>query len=293
MLYKRRERILSIILPYYNHYIDTFPLDEYRFLFKATEFIKDYNISFSVKYIFVNNAENLNRATAEFINALAYNSNAKIMFSGCDWLCHNGIKGANPVYYMDFGRFYPGFKEIKFDTVFNISKQTYENIREFALNKTGNYEFRQRFLNTKDVNINKIDITFNNTDLLKEKITSYIQSKPTNSTILIACLYDNEVLFYNSFLSDAYSNVKCENISNITEKYDIIIWTNTKYSKFGFPDERIILSDVSGIILSRPDSKMHLFERNMLCKAFSFSKEELAILIDDNNISNYAAELKL
>ena len=293
LLYKRRERILSIILPYYNHYMDTFPLDEYRFLFKATEFIKDYNISFSVKYIFVNNAENLNRATAEFINALAYNSNAKIMFSGCDWLCHNGIKGANPVYYMDFGRFYPGFKEIKFDTVFNISKDTYENIRKFALNKSGNYEFRPRFLNLKDVAVNKIDVSFNKIDLLKEKVLSYIQSKPKDTKILIACLYDNEVTFYNTVFADLHSNVKCENITDVKEKYDIVIWSNTKYSYFGFPDDRIILSDVSGIILSRPDSKMHLSERNMLCKAFSFSKEEFAVLVDDNNISNYAAELKL
>ena len=110
---------------------------------------------------------------------------------------------------------------------------------------------------------------------------------------MIACLYDNEVTFYNTVFADLHSNVKCENITDVKEKYDIVIWSNTKYSYFGFPDDRIILSDVSGIILSRPDSKMHLFERNMLCKAFSFSKEEFAVLVDDNNISNYAAELNL
>lgn len=293
LLYKRRERIMSLIFPYLEYYLDKFPMDEYRFLFSAKEYIMDKKIDISLQYIFVINAENLNCATFEFINVLYKCSKSKIVFSGSDWLNRGGINGSNTVYYNDFGRFFPGFSEIKFNSVFNVPKSSYKKIREFALNRTGNFEYKSIFINNDDDIIGKIDIHFDDYNNIKENVEKIIASLNEEKTVLFACIYDKEICQFNKILEELKCNNKivCDKADNIKDKFDVVVWTNTKYSSFGFPDYNISMNDISGIVLSRPDSRTFVYERNMLCKSFSLAKDKFYILYDDKNISNYASEM--
>ena len=68
---------------------------------------------------------------------------------------------------------------------------------------------------------------------------------------------------------------------------------NTKYTEFGFPDERICLNDLSALLLRRPDASQYTAERNLLCRAMSLAKSRFILLCDSNNASAYVGGLGL
>lgn len=285
-LYKRRERMMSLILPFYNYYIKNFKWDELRIIRYAANKLNTLDFSFEYSHIFVDNAEYLNAATALLLNAITDKYDCKIVFAGCGWCSPVSLNATDSVYLQDFGRFYPGYDEIILDKIFNLPYKTGEKMIKFALNGTGNYEFKPILDKSYGNDNNKyIEKT---TKSLNDVIDDLYQTNATNQKILILCRYDNELDSIKSYQSE---NITCSTIFNASGKYDTVILFSSKYTDFGFPDERINLNNISDLILRRPDTNFFLGERNLLCKALSLTKNQFIVICDHVDISDYIDEL--
>lgn len=305
--YKRRERIMSLTLPVYEHYISSVKCDDFRIIHMCADFLSDYSGKLDVKYIFIDDAESLNAASARLILKIAENSGCNVVFAGCSWLCPIGKNGADPVYFQDFGRFYSGFAEIKCNTVFNMPKGIYSKISSFVLNDTGNMEFTVNFpkktpndFDTQSLpgDIEKITVHYDKPEFLEERFIELLDSFDSGVSVFIACRYDCEIQDFSLMAAKSKNSaaVKVDSVFNASGKYNIVIWVNTKYSSsdtcsYGFPDEIICLNDMSDLLLHRPDSAAHASERSMLCMAASHTKGRFILLTDPNNASDFIDEL--
>lgn len=279
-LYKRRERLISLTLPFYNYYITNIKWDDFSILRFAASKIPTFDFNFEYTHIFVDNAENLNAASALFLSILVEKTNCKIVFAGCDWISPICLNAADPIYLRDFGRFFPGYDEIVCDKVFNVPTGIYDNMVKFALNNSGNYDYKPYYSKKLIGEIEKSSQTLSS---LLEKLQENINN---GESILIVCRYDFELDEVNKI-----TDIKCVTAFDSSGKHDIVIWYNSKYSNFGFPDEKICLNNISNLILSRPDSDVFVGERNLLCKAITITKGRFIVLCDPSNVSDYIQEL--
>lgn len=148
------------------------------------------------------------------------------------------------------------------------------------------------FLRRASGKIELVLIHYDNEINIREKFTELLASLPENQSVLIACRYDADVAFFAGCIGDR-KNTDCRPIFCAQKKYDVVIWCNTKYTNFGFPDERLGLNNISDLLLRRPDSFQSSGERNLLCKAMSLTRGRFILLCDVNNASPYVAELGL
>ena len=161
----------------------------------------------------------------------------------------------------------------------------------FALNESGNYEYRPVYNKNSSA---KIEITNKPlTDYLNELLPSNIECKPS---ILVVCRYEHELEAINDIIKEIRNNIPACNISsstiqNASGKYDIVVCPSTRYTNFGFPDERICLNNISDLILRRPDTNFFLGERNLLCKAISLTKDRFIFVCDNVDVSDYVEEV--
>lgn len=287
-LYKRRERMMSLILPFYNYYIKNYKWDDYRLIRFAANKIASLEFTFEFSHIFVDNAECLNAATALLLNVLTDKFDCKIVFAGCGWCSPVSLNATDSVYLQDFGRFYPGYDEIILDKIFNLPYKTGETMINFALNNSGNQEFKP--ILDKNPDSRKINYIEKTTKPLSDIINDIKQNPSDEHKILILCRYENEL---DSIVSYQSSNITCSTIFEATGKYDTVILISTKYTDFGFPDERINLNNISDLILRRPDTNFFLGERNLLCKALTLTKGRFIAICDHVNVSDYIEELFL
>lgn len=279
-LYKRRERLTSLTMPFYNYYISNVKWDDFSILRFAANKIPTFDTNFEYSHIFVDNAENLNAASALFLTVLIDKTDCNIVFAGCDWLSPICLNAADPMYLRDFGRFFPGYDEIICDKVFNIPTGIYDNMAKFALNNSGNYDYNPLYSKKLFGEIEKI------TQPLSELSEIFKDNIKNNESILIVCRYDFELEEVKKF-----TDIKCVTAFDISGKYDIVIWYNSKYTDFAFPDEKICLNNISNLILNRPDSDCFVGERNLLCKAITSTKGHFIVLYDPSNVSDYIDEL--
>jgi len=277
-LYKRRERLISLTLPFYNHYVTNVKWDDFRILRFAASKMQSLNIKFEYSHIFVDNAENLNAASALFLNILAEKTDCKIVFAGCDWLSPICLNAADPVYLRDFGRFFPGYDEIICDKVFNIPTGIYDSMVKFALNNSGNFDYKPNYNKKLIGEIEKATQTLS-------ELSENLQTN-TNGSILIVCRYEFELEEVKKI-----TDLKCTTAFEASGKYDTVIWYNSKYNNFGFPDEKLCLNNISSLILNRLDSDVLVGERNLLCKAITCTKGRFIVLCDPLNVSNHIEEL--
>lgn len=294
-LYKRRERILSLVLPFYNYYIKNVEWDDFRIIHYAAKMLLNADKSLvdsmlNCQYLFVDNAESLNAASYQLLAAIVEKTNCKIVFAGCGWLSAVGINGTDPVYFQDFGRFFPGHDEILCDKTFNIPGGIYKQMMDFALNESGNYEYRPVYSKNTSIKTEMTNKTV--TDFLKQLLSDNTE----NPSILVACRYEHELEAINQTINeirkDAPScHISSSTILNASGKYNIVLWVSTRYTNFGFPDERICLNNISDLILRRPDTNFFLGERNLLCKAISLTKERFIFICDNTDVSDYIEEI--
>lgn len=295
-LYKRRERILSLVLPFYNYYIRNVQWDDFRIIRQAVKTLTNADISLvesilNCQYLFVDNADNLNAASYQLLATIVEKTNCKIVFAGCGWCSAVGISGTDPVYFQDFGRFFSGHDEILCDKTFNIPGGIYNQMMMFALNESGNYEYRPVYNKNSSA---KTEITNKPlSDFLNELLPSNIECKPS---ILVVCRYEHELEAINNVIKEIRNNIPACNISsstisNASGKYDIVVCPSTRYTNFGFPDERICLNNISDLILRRPDTNFFIGERNLLCKAISLTKDRFIFVCDNVDVSDYVEEV--
>lgn len=296
-LYKRRERLMSLILPFYSDYTAQVPLDDYRITARAADVLSDYKAALGYRYLFLDDLENLNGSEARLILALAENCGCSIAAAGCGWCSMIGRFGADPVYLQDFGRFFPGFEEFECTRLFDLPKGIFSKIRAFALNGSGYVEHNPVCLNADAAEnvpgrIEAVWLHYDPEISLREKFTDLLASLPAEQSVLVACRYDAETVLFTGFLGER-KGIDCLTVFQARKKYDTVIWVNTKYTDFGFPDERISRNNISDLLLSRPDSFAYSGERNLLCRAASFAKGRFILLCDENDASAYVAELGL
>ena len=296
-LYKRRERLMSLILPFYNDYLAKVPCDDYRIVTRAANVLSDYKAPLEYRYLFLDDLENMNSCAIRLVTELSENCRCGIVAAGCGWCSMVGRYGADPVYMQDFGRFFPGFDEFECTRVFDLPKEIFSKMRTFALNGSSYMEYDPLCLNTDSSEgasgkIELVLIHYDNEINIREKFTELLASLPENQSVLIACRYDADVAFFAGCIGDR-KNTDCRPIFCAQKKYDVVIWCNTKYTNFGFPDERLGLNNISDLLLRRPDSFQSSGERNLLCKAMSLTRGRFILLCDVNNASPYVAELGL
>lgn len=296
-LYKRHERLLSLILPFYNYYIARMPSDDYRIIARAANVLSDYKAMLGYRYVFVDDLENINACEARLIIALSQNCGCAVAAAGCDWCSAIGWHGADPLYLQDFGRFFPGFEEIECTRVWNLSKGFFGKIQELALDGNGYAGYSPVCSNSdEDKNtVKKIEALWLHYDSeadVQEKFTALLASLPEDWSVLVACRYERDVLQFSGPAARRQST-DCIPIFQAWDKYDAVVWVNTKYTEFGFPDERICLNDLSALLLRRPDASQYTAERNLLCRAMSLAKSRFILLCDSNNASAYVGGLGL
>lgn len=284
ILYKRRERMLSLILPFFNYYKDVVKWDDFSIIRHAANKLTTTDIPFDYNYILVDDAENLNAASALLLSKIVEKYDCKIVFAGCDWTSAVGIAGIDPVYLRDFGRFFPGYDEVTFDKVMDVPYSIYSAMVDFALNDSGNYEYNP----TLNKNYNgsasgKIEKT-------TKSLQDVIEAIPADKSILVLYRYEHEFASLKN-ISTANKNINYSSIFDSCGKYDVVIWTSTKYTDFGFPDERICLNNISDLILRRPDTYFFIGERNLLCKAVSHTKDRFIFVCDNFDVSDYIIEI--
>lgn len=296
-LYKRRERLMSLILPFYSFYITEVPRDDYRIVSYAANVLSDYKSSLGYRYLFLDDLENVNASAMRLVSALCENCGCNIVAAGCSWCSFVGRYGADPVYLQDFGRFFPGFAEIECTRVFDLPREIFRKMRAFALNGSGYVEYDPLFGNAGETdstsgNIDTVWVHYDSEAYLREKFMQLIDSLPAGLSVLVACRYDADAALFSAYLAGK-ENIDCISIFSARKKYDIVLWVNTKYTDFGFPDVRICMNSISDLLLRRPDSFEYAGERNLLCRAMSLAKSRFVLLCDANNASSYIAELGL
>lgn len=285
-LYKRRERMMSLILPFYNFYTKSIKWDDLRIIKYAANKVTTTNFDFNYSYIFVDNAENLSSATASLLSALIEKFDCKIIYTGCGWCSPVSLNAVDCEYFQDFGRFFPGYDEIVFDRIFDLPYNLSKTMVKFALNNTGNQEYKP-ILN-KEYNGSNSGIIEKKTKSLSDTLRDILTNSPTEQKVLVLCRYKNEL---DKIKEVASGNVTFSTIFDAQGKFDTVILVSTKYTDFGFPDERINLNNISDILLRRPDTKFFLGERNLLCKALSLTKDRFIVICDHVNVSDYIDEL--
>lgn len=279
-LYRRRERLISLTLPFCNYYISNVKWDDFSILRFAANKIPTFDINFEYSHIFVDNAENLNAASALFLRVLAEKTDCKVVFAGCDWLSPICLNGTDPMYLRDFGRFFPGYDEIVCDKVFNLPAGIYDSMVKFALNNNGNYYHKPSYIKKA---IGSIEKTFQSLSEISENLQENIKK---GESAIIVCRYDFELEEIKR-----HTDIPCITVFDISGKYDIVIWYNSKYNNFGYPDEKLCLNNISSLILNRPDSDVFIGERNLLCKAITSTKGRFILLCDPSNVSDYINEI--
>ncbi len=289
-LYKRHERMMSLIMPFYEHYIKSVPCDDYRLISRATDVLEGRRLPCPYSHIFIDNAENMCACTMRLVSAVTDVSGCGVTAAGCQWTSYTGHRGADSVYLTEFGRFMPGFIEAECAHVFDMPGNIFGKMKDFAENG-GGYMGYKPCADDSDGHIEVLDVDYGMN--VREKLTELTESiarEGGTSSILVVCRYEKELEMYRDMLSGC-KNVTCASVFDARGKYDAVIWVNMKYSDFGFPDERMCLNNISALALRRPLSAVFDAERGMLCKAMSLTKGRFMILRDENDLSPYAREL--
>lgn len=295
-LYRRRERLMSLMLPFYKHYISKIPMDDYRIVTRAAKLLSDHKLRLDYRYLFVDDVENLNACNMKLILALCENSGCSIAAAGSRWCPVIGRYGSDPIYMLDFGRFFPGFFEIECTRLFDMPKGLFAKLHDCIVSDGGNVEYNPMpaagMVSDMPNHIETVLIQYDNGSVLDEKIAETLRSIPDHHTVLLACRYDGDVLRFAHCATD-FKNVECASIFEADHKYDVVIWMNTKYGYFGFPDERIYVNDISDLLLLKPDGYHYAAEKNLLYKAISLTKGRFIILRDPAYLSPVIEELEI
>lgn len=298
-LYRRHERMMSLIMPFYNYYIKEVPFDNYRIIARAASALHDGKAVLDYKHIFIDDMENMCACAMRFITNLANACSCAVTAAGSQWTSYTGHFGADSMYLTEFGRFMPGFCDVECTRVFDMPKGIFDTMQDFAVNGGGFMGYKPVFqdndgrivrIDKSGKSIETLSVRYADNSNVCEKLAELISLLPSERSVLVVCRYDAEVRPLEEMLA-AYDNVKCSSIFDSEGKYDVVIWINTKYSDFGFPDERLCLNNISALALRRPLSSIFDAERSMLCKAMAHTIDRFILLYDENDASDYVAEL--
>lgn len=294
-LYKRRERLLSLILPFYQYYMETVPSDDYRVLAEAADALSGHKAAVSLQYLFLDNLEALNAVGWKLVSALQQSSGCKVAAAGSSWCAYTGRFGADPIYLQDFGRFFPKFSEVECTTVFDIPKALFQKIRELTLVKSKSNDSNTRYAGGSETEsasgeIEAIRVNYENEESMQDKMAMLLTSFSEEKSVLVACRYDRDAARFSQYIAGK-TNVECASVFDASRKYDVVVWVNTRFTNFGFPDEKLCLNNVSDLLLLKPEEYNYSGEKNLLCKAMSLAKSRFILLYDPANESPFLEEL--
>ena len=294
-LYKRRERLLSLILPFYRYYMETAPSDDFRALAEAADALSSHKAVVSLQYLFLDNLEALNAVGWKLVSALQQSSGCNIAAAGCNWCAYTGRFGADPIYLQDFGRFFPKFYEVECTTVFDVPKALFQKIRELTLVKSKSNDYNTRYAGGPETEsasgeIEAIRVSYANEESMQDKMAMLMASFPEEKRVLLACRYGRDVERFSQYTAGK-KNVECLLVFDASRKYDVVVWVNTRFTNFGFPDEKLCLNNVSDLLLLKPEEYNYAGEKNLLCKAMALAKSRFILLYDPTNESPFLKEL--
>lgn len=283
-LYKRRERLMSLILPFYREYLAEVPCDEYRIVSRAAEALKDYKPALRCRHLFLDDLENMNACSMHLVTAFYQLCGCTVTAAGSVQSSFAGRFGADSAFLAEFGRYFPGFEEIECKRVLDLPAGIFGQLRTFA----GEKDVTR--VGSASGHIETYRVSYTDQAALREACDTLFASLPPDRSVLVACRYDSDRALFAEYTADK-SNTACLSVFDAVQKYDIVIWVNTRFSSFGVPDERLCLNNIAGLLMRKPDTYSYEEERGLLYRTLALARERAILLYDPKNESDFVKEL--
>lgn len=296
------EKILLYIIykisEMYNHVLQTNNFCDFDdLIINATASLKQKKTKHNYKYILVDEYQDISLIRLHFLLELVKINASILTVVGDDFQSIYGFSGSNIQLFYEFDKYFENSKRFFINNTYRCPQE--------IINKAGNFIMKNKYQIKKNlVSVNKKKnvihkIYYRNKKKVFYKLIEKLLSKNKNILILSRNNYDiysyleKHMNFENSIL--IYKNVKYSNIrflsihSSKGLEADITVILNLTNSESGLPSKKKSL--LFDKIFFKNNEYKYAEERRLFYVGLTRCKEELYLLIDQNNPSIFAKEI--
>jgi DNA helicase-4 len=298
---KTENYIMYIIYKIYEIY--TKELSENNFcdfddiIINATNKLKNNEATHQYKYILVDEYQDISYIRLNFLKELVNASNCIITVVGDDFQSIYGFSGSDINIFLNFHRHFENVKTFIISNTYRCPQIIVNKAGKFIMKNNQQIKKELKSLNKKRNVIHKV--YYNDRKKVFYKILHKIVNTKKTVMILSRNNYDinnyiySDIKFENSYLT--FNNVKFENIRYMSVhsskglEADIIILLNLTNSENGFPSKK--KSKLFEKTFTHKEKYKYAEERRLFYVALTRCKEEIYLIIDQNNPSKFALEV--
>ena len=255
----------------------------------ATKYIEKYGIKKNIKYIIIDEYQDISLIRFQLIYEILKKTKAKIMCVGDDYQSIYGFSGSNLSLFVNFFKYFPQGKRIDIKYTYRNSYELI-NVASHFIRKNV-YQLKKKICATFLLKHPIVLVYYDEKDYLKtyNSLINYLYlEKKTNLLVLGR---------YNKNISEVYQKENSLSIRYLTIhaskglEEDNVILLRMDNSYLGFPS-KIKNSYLFSLIDQHEEEILYAEERRLFYVALTRCRERIYILVSKNNPSIFVNEIK-
>lgn len=300
--YQREKTILiitiNIYLKYEKYLKENQEIDFDDMLLKATEIVRNNNLSLSWKYIIIDEYQDTSYIRFLLIKEIINKVNSNLMVVGDDFQSIYKFTGCDLSLFTNFTNYFPNATILKLERTYRNSQELIKIAGTFVMKNKK--QIKKDLYSEKHLKDPIRIVRYKN---IKDKFLSLIKKIPPNKKILVLGRNNRDSnLLLSNIVTQKENKIIIKDYENIDITYmtvhkskglesDIVIIINLTDQQNGFPnqikDERI-----TRIVVKNKEKYLYGEERRLFYVALTRTKNEVYLLVPQKSPSIFIEELE-